>query len=471
MKKRAFLAVTCVLWASTAFAQHDAIDLRTVVYHASLNVSNWPITKVVTGVELKPGTREQGDVGVRLTLSPYNHNMHADSWPDFIMWPPAGDLRWTLWLFVKMNGVWHGAAVHEFWKDRVWTGAPLLTQYGDWIYPNPGSPWGEMGSYSPAAGDEVGFMATSGDLRLRKDVLTVNQRSNVVKVRLTPSANYTFGAARQTAGDFDGDGKSDQTVFRASNGFWYTILSRTGSPTYTMWGSGADIPVPADYDGDGLTDYAIFRPSTGTWHIIFSSSSFQLAVPWGNAADKLVPGDYDGDGRADIAVYRPSNGTWYIIYSSTWTTVAFTWGTSIDIPIPGDYDGDGRTDVAVFRPANVTFYVAYSSGGSFSLQWGLPTDIPLPGDYDGDGRTDIALFRPSTGVWYVGYATGAYSVVAWGNWQDIPVPGDYDGDGTTDIAVFRPSNGTWYWVTSSGGTFGVNWGESTDVPILKSLVQ
>jgi hypothetical protein len=177
-------------------------------------------------------------VGVRLTLSPHNPNIHADSWPDFIVATRRRSRAGRSGCSVKMNGVWHGAAVHEFWKDRVWTGAPLLTQYGDWIYPNPGSPWGEMGNYRPAVGDEVGFMATSGDLRLRKDVLTVNQRSNVVKVRLTHTANYPFGAASQTAGDFDGDGRSDVTVFRPSNGFWYTILSRTGNLTYTMWGSG-----------------------------------------------------------------------------------------------------------------------------------------------------------------------------------------------------------------------------------------
>jgi hypothetical protein len=38
-----------------------------------------------------------------------------------------------------MNGAWHGAAVHEFRKDREWTGAPLLTSYPDWI-PEPGQP-------------------------------------------------------------------------------------------------------------------------------------------------------------------------------------------------------------------------------------------------------------------------------------------------------------------------------------------
>jgi hypothetical protein len=165
-----------------------AIDLATVVYHESVDVSGWPVTKTITSVQLSPSSGE----GVKLTMAPYNPLRDADSWPDFIMWPPDGHLRWTLWLFVRFGGQWHGAAVLEFWCDREWSGAPLLTNYVDWIYPNPGSPWGEMGDYVPVEGDTVGFMATAGDLRRHKDYLTVNERTNVVTVLLVPTALYTF---------------------------------------------------------------------------------------------------------------------------------------------------------------------------------------------------------------------------------------------------------------------------------------
>jgi hypothetical protein len=62
--------------------------------------------------------------------------------------------------------------------------------------------------------------------------------------------------------DFDGNGTSDISVFRPSNGYWYV---RGGS--YVKWGTSGDIPVNGDYDGNGTTDIAVFRPSNGSWYV------------------------------------------------------------------------------------------------------------------------------------------------------------------------------------------------------------
>jgi uncharacterized delta-60 repeat protein len=274
-----------------------------------------------------------------------------------------------------------------------------------------------------------------------------------------------------TAGDFDGGGQSDLTVFRPADGTWYIrYMIQPANVAGFQWGSGNDVPVAGDFNGVGVADLAVFRPSDGTWYVWYSGTQTTAGFQWGSGGDVPVPGDYDGDGKTDIAVFRPSDGTWYIVYSSTGSAAAFQWGNGLDVPVPGDYNGDGKIDLAVFRPSNGTWYIWYSGTMTTAgFQWGNASDVPVPGDYDGDGLTDIAVFRPSNGTWYIRYsATGLTAAFQWGNGLDVPVPGDYDGDGKTDLAVFRPSNGTWYlWYSGTGMTAGFQWGSGSDIPILK----
>jgi len=226
---------------------------------------------------------------------------------------------------------------------------------------------------------------------------------------LLDSAQFVFitpcssRSVRRPPADFDGDGKTDVSVFRPATSGWY-VHESSGADTTTTFGTSGDIPVPADYDGNATTDIAVFRPSTGTWYVRGG-----LSTTFGTVGDIPVPGDYDGNGSANVAVFRPSTGTWYIQGGAT---VGF--GTTGDIPVPGDYDGNGTTDIAVFRPSTGTWYVR----GGLTVAWGTTGDIPQPGDYNGDGTTDIAVFRPSTGTWYV---RGGVTI-GWGASDDIPLP-------------------------------------------------
>ena len=280
-------------------------------------------------------------------------------------------------------------------------------------------------------------------------------------------AKIVFGA---TNGDYDGDGRTDFSVFRPSGGSWWIFQSGTGTLAGRTWGLSSDIPVPGDYDGDGKADFAVFRPSDGSWWIMRSSDGTLQGRNWGQSGDVPLPGDYDGDGKADLAIYRPSSGAWWILRSSDGILMGQSFGTFTDIPVPADYDGDGRTDIAVYRPSTGEWFVLRSSNSTFfSTPFGVSTDIPVAGDYDGDGKADIAVFRPSSGTWFVQKSTGGVYVRNWGLSTDVPVPGDYDGDGKTDLAVFRPTDGTWWALRSSdGGLTGRSWGLPTDKPVVGS---
>lgn len=266
--------------------------------------------------------------------------------------------------------------------------------------------------------------------------------------------------ARAKFVDFDGDGKTDISVFRPSEGYWYAIRSGDNVVTAMQFGISTDALTPADYDGDGKVDVAVYR--NGTWFIQKSRDGFAV-VPFGQAGDIPQPGDYDGDGIADTAVYRPSGGVWYM-QNSRDGFAAVQFGVTSDRPVAADFDGDGKTDQAVYRDG--IWFVNKSTAGFYAVQFGLATDRPVMGDYDGDGKADVAVFRPSNGTWFILRSSNdSVTGGGFGISTDTPTPGDYDGDGSNDFGVFRPSNGTWFLLNPASGAFRAQqFGAAADKP-------
>ena len=283
-------------------------------------------------------------------------------------------------------------------------------------------------------------------------------------------ARYFGDAPTRPPFDFDGDGRTDISVFRG--GTWHLQRSQLGF-TAANWGIGSDLVAPADFDGDGKTDLTVYRPSNGEWSVFNSLTHSVYIVRFGAPEDLPRPADYDGDGKADICVFRPSNGTWYRLNSSNGQFVATAFGQSGDAPLIADFDGDGKSDIAVFRPSNGTWYWLRSSDGQFgAVAFGANGDKPVAADYDGDGKTDVAVFRPSNGTWYrLNSSNGSFFAVAFGQAGDVPTLGDYDGDGKSEIAVFRPAGGVWYRLNSGSGNFYYElFGVNGDRPIPAAFV-
>lgn len=279
----------------------------------------------------------------------------------------------------------------------------------------------------------------------------------------------------RTKFDYDGDGRSDVSVFRPSENKWFILRSSDSAIVQQIFGLAGDIPTPADYDGDGKTDMGIFRPSTGVWWYAASNQNNAFrAVQYGQNGDIPRPADFDADGKADYIVFRPSENKWYRLGSGNGGNYSVEFGNAGDKPVIGDFDGDGKADMAIYRPSTGTWWYSASSqaGLGRAVQFGISTDIPVPADFDGDGTTDFAVYRPSDGVWHIlESSTGRYFAYQFGISEDKPVAADYDGDGKADGAVFRPSNGSWYILRSTAGFFGVQWGSANDIPSQNSFIQ
>ena len=188
-----------------------------------------------------------------------------------------------------------------------------------------------------------------------------------------------------TAGDFDGDGTSDLTLYRPSTSTWY-LRTTTGDAitgTGTTYGATGDIPVPGDYNGDGKPDLALYRPSTSTWYLRTTTGNpiTGTGTVYGAAGDIPVTGDYNGDGTTDLALWRPSDGTWYLrtTTGNPITGTGTVYGAAGDIPVPGDYNGDGTTDLALWRPSNTTWWLHTTTGNAIAgtgTIYGTTGDIP-----------------------------------------------------------------------------------------------
>ncbi|MGB7202777.1 MAG: M36 family metallopeptidase [Pyrinomonadaceae bacterium] len=299
---------------------------------------------------------------------------------------------------------------------------------------------------------------------------------NIDDVEIISSFNCAPLAVKSRA-DFDGDGKTDLSVFRPSEGNWYLNRSTAGFGVIN-WGLAADTLVPGDFDGDAKADTAVFRANADSSQpdfFILRSSTFTVqGLSWGVPTDVAVAGgDYDGDGKIDAAVFRPSSGTWFIINSGNGSNTIAAFGQSGDVPMAFDLENDGKTNLAVFRPGNNTWYIARNTGvpaqNFEALPFGSAGDLLVPADYDGDNKDDPAVYRPSTGQWIIRRSsTNTTTFSSFGLSTDVPVPGDYDGDGSDDLAIYR--NGQWWILRSTAGLTVQSFGLGTDTAIPRRYI-
>ena len=162
----------------------------------------------------------------------------------------------------------------------------------------------------------------------------VSRRASGANAAIVDNGASNDRAAVFRSGDFDGDGRTDPSVFRPSTGTWFTLNTGSNTVDIVQWGQNGDIPVDGDFDGDSKADQAIFRPADGTWWLNRSSAG-KLSVAFGTAGDKPTAGDFDKDGITDVAFWRPTNGNYFVLRSSQQfaSFFSFPWGQNGDIPI------------------------------------------------------------------------------------------------------------------------------------------
>jgi Tol biopolymer transport system component len=188
-------------------------------------------------------------------------------------------------------------------------------------------------SYSPD-GQKIIF-AYGTDVMTQK-IWTMNadgtNRAQIANGLMNPSYSpdgtkiiyYLFAGAGTAGGIYsaNADGSSPLQLISTNENFsdWQPILA----PRRAAF----------DFDGDGRSDISVFRQTDTVWYLLRSQTGF-TSVQWGLSDDTLAPADYDGDGRADAAIFR--SGAWYVLKTQSGATEITNFGIGGDAPVPSAY--------------------------------------------------------------------------------------------------------------------------------------
>ncbi len=225
--------------------------------------------------------------------------------------------------------------------------------------------------------------------------------------------------------DYNGDGLPDLCeIDNSGTEIRWTWKLNDGNGGWTaidpiVFGvSATDRCTAGDFNGDGKTDIAVMRSGSAlaTWYIDYAPCDGQYDERgyFGLSGDIPLSGDFNADGVDDICVYRPSSGTWYVcfadvkgypLFDSHLAINGVLFGSAGDIPLTGDFDGDGYDDMALLRPsenrilvnlhdrtkAKSERYADRNNAGSVDREYAVPVQNVLA-----VSAADIDNSRPKT---------------------------------------------------------------------------
>lgn len=162
-----------------AISAGDIIPIGGITWHNSPDPSGFGLTASLTKLDWSAS-------GVHV-----EHSKQTDpgSWPDQTTPGWTGPLQYTLWVVLKIAGVYHGSGIIQFWRGLDRNGGPPSGFAANWVY-DP-SRWGPMAHYQPAYGENVWMLVTAGDAR-NGDFSAVHERSQIVQISFPSNAGGIY---------------------------------------------------------------------------------------------------------------------------------------------------------------------------------------------------------------------------------------------------------------------------------------
>lgn len=262
---------------------------------------------------------------------------------------------------------------------------------------------------------------------------------------VTPRTNFDLIDARVLAGDFNGDGTDEITLF--IDGEWLVDTNGNGlwdrGDLWLRLGGQGDDPVVGDWDNDGKDDVGIFGPQ---WRGDRRALAAEVGLPTRSNPihnkPQNPPPDYHEATDGQRLMQRTANAT----PRADAIDHVFRFGYNPDIAVVGDWNGDGITKIGVYR--NGLWMLDIDGDGQFtqrdkSVGFGAAGEQPFVGDFDGDGIDELAVQRGNQLIVDSNHngEIDAADMVFELEGADAPgaavVVGDFNGDGKDEPAVYR----------------------------------
>ncbi len=275
-----------------------------------------------------------------------------------------------------------------------------------------------------------------------------------------------------SAGDMDGDGRTDFAIGRSA-GFGIALRLENGVGQYPLAGGsplGTDTVndvLLADLDGDGDLDIASAcagpnRVWLGDGAGAFTDSAQLLGA---SISQAVVAGDLDRDGDLDLVFGNDIGGPARVYLNNgagvfTGTGQGFQTTNTVDLDI-GDLDGDGDLDLLAGNQGSPGGNYVWLNDGSGTFSQGSQVLVTSTrrvalGDLDGDG--DLDAFIGVTGQSEValndgsGTFTSTSQFLGNGDVRGLALF-DQDGDGDLDALLGKYFDRDELWLNDGAGVF------------------